>query len=64
MVACDSSRDTYRHWSFLYTFYLAAVYALFGVHPLAARLIQATLVESCSPARLCIGQQVFKRSVG
>jgi 4-amino-4-deoxy-L-arabinose transferase-like glycosyltransferase len=29
------------HWSFLYTAYLTAVYAVFGVHPLAARLIQA-----------------------
>lgn len=29
------------HWSYLYTTYLAGVYALFGHHPLAARLIQA-----------------------
>ena len=29
------------HWSFLYTLYLAGVYTLFGVAPLAARLIQA-----------------------
>ncbi|MBE2224040.1 MAG: hypothetical protein IAF02_21050, partial [Anaerolineae bacterium] len=29
------------HWSFLYTFYLTAVYALFGSNPLAARVIQA-----------------------
>jgi len=29
------------HWSFLYTLYLAGVYALFGYHPLAARMIQA-----------------------
>ncbi len=28
-------------WSYLYTFYLVGVYALFGAHPLAARLIQA-----------------------
>ena len=53
------------HWSFLYTFYLAAVYALFGVHPLAARLIQATLVGILQPLlAYAIGQQVFKRSVG
>ncbi len=31
------------HWSYLYTLYLAAVYAVFGPHPLAARLIQALL---------------------
>lgn len=29
------------HWSFLYTLYLAAVYALVGISPFAARLIQA-----------------------
>jgi len=31
------------HWSFLYPLFIAAVYALFGVHPLAARLVQAVL---------------------
>ncbi len=28
------------HWSFLYTLYLAGVYAIVGHHPLAARLLQ------------------------
>lgn len=28
------------HWSYLYTLYLAGVYAVFGHHPLVARLIQ------------------------
>ncbi|MFN8625139.1 MAG: glycosyltransferase family 39 protein [Candidatus Binatia bacterium] len=28
------------HWSYLYTLYLTGVYAVFGHHPLAARLIQ------------------------
>lgn len=37
------------HWSYLYTFYLVAVYALFGPHPLAARLIQAVLVGILQP---------------
>jgi hypothetical protein len=32
------------HWSYLYTLYLAAVYALFEAGPLVARLIQAVLV--------------------
>jgi 4-amino-4-deoxy-L-arabinose transferase-like glycosyltransferase len=32
------------HWSFLYTFYLAGIYALFGPHPLVARILQAVLV--------------------
>ncbi len=31
------------HWSYLYTLYLTGVYALFGVQPLAARLIQAVI---------------------
>ena len=31
------------HWSFLYTAFLAGVYAIFGPHPLAARLVQAVL---------------------
>jgi hypothetical protein len=31
------------HWSFLYSLFVAAVYAVFGVHPLAVRLVQAVL---------------------
>lgn len=31
------------HWSFLYPIFLAAAYAIFGVRPLAARLVQAVL---------------------
>jgi hypothetical protein len=31
------------HWSFLYPLFVAAVYAVFGVHPLAARVVQAVL---------------------
>jgi hypothetical protein len=31
------------HWSYLYTSYLAAIYTLFGAHPLVARLIQAVV---------------------
>jgi 4-amino-4-deoxy-L-arabinose transferase-like glycosyltransferase len=53
------------HWSFLYTFYLVGNYMLFGVHPLAARLIQATLVGILQPLlAYAIGELVFKRSVG
>ena len=37
------------HWSFLYTAFAAAVYALVGPHPLAARLIQAVLVGLLMP---------------
>jgi hypothetical protein len=37
------------HWSFLYTLYLVAVYTVFGVHPIVARLIQAVLVGILHP---------------
>jgi len=37
------------HWSYLYTGYLAAVYWLFGPHPLAARLIQAIVTGALQP---------------
>jgi len=37
------------HWSYAYTFYLVGVYGIFGVNPLAARLIQAVLVGLLQP---------------
>lgn len=37
------------HWSYLYTLYLTAVYALFGRHPIVARLIQAVAVGVLMP---------------
>jgi len=37
------------HWSYLYTFFLTLVYALFGAHPLAARLIQSLIVGLLMP---------------
>lgn len=37
------------HWSFLYTLYLTAVYALFGPNPLVARLIQAVAIGILMP---------------
>lgn len=51
-------------WSYLYTLYLALVYAIFGYHPLAARLIQAVIVGLLMPwlawriARRPFGQRV------
>ncbi|MCC9076801.1 glycosyltransferase family 39 protein [Litorilinea aerophila] len=53
------------HWSFLYTLYIAGVYALFGAHPLAARLIQAVLtglLQSWLAWR--IGRRVFGQAAG
>ena len=53
------------HWSFLYTFYLVAVYALFGPHPLAARLIQAVIVGVFHPYfTYRIGSRVFGQPAG
>ncbi len=37
------------HWSYLYTFYLTAVYAVVGIHPFAARIIQALIVGILMP---------------
>jgi 4-amino-4-deoxy-L-arabinose transferase-like glycosyltransferase len=37
------------HWSYLYTFYLSAVYRFFGENPLAPRLIQAILAGALQP---------------
>lgn len=48
------------HWSYLYTFFLAAVYALFGPHPLAARLIQAILTGLLQPyLAFLFGRRMF-----
>ncbi|MBU0511929.1 MAG: glycosyltransferase family 39 protein [Chloroflexi bacterium] len=52
------------HWSYLYTFYLVAVYALFGPHPLAARLIQALIVGSLHPwLAYLIGKRIMPSSL-
>ena len=49
------------HWSYLYTLYLAVVYAVFGPNPLAARLIQAILGGLLMPWLVYrITNQVFK----
>lgn len=53
------------HWSFLYPLYLAAMYSLTGYHPLAARLLQATV----GGALMCllvylIGRRVANEKVG
>ncbi len=52
-------------WSFGYTAYLAGVYLLFGVHPLAARLIQAVLagVATCLLV-YSLGRRVFGERAG
>jgi 4-amino-4-deoxy-L-arabinose transferase-like glycosyltransferase len=53
------------HWSYLYTFYLALIYLLFGPYPLAARLIQAALVGVLQPyLAFWLGRRVFSVRVG
>jgi len=52
-------------WSFLYTLYLAAVYTLFGHHPLVARLIQAIVSGILLPILVYrLGRRVFRPVVG
>lgn len=53
------------HWSFPYTLYLVATYALFGVLPLFARIIQAIIVGILHPyITYRIGEKVFGRNIG
>ena len=52
------------HWSYLYTLYLAAVYALVGHHPLAARVIQAMLSGLNCWLTYRLGRQLFDLWVG
>lgn len=53
------------HWSYLYTFYLTAVYALFGPQPLVARLTQAALVGLLQPLlAFWLGRRIFNPAAG
>lgn len=53
------------HWSFPYTLYLVATYAIFGVRPLFARVLQATIVGILHPyIAYRIGEKTFGRNVG
>lgn len=53
------------HWSFLYTFYLVAVYGIFGVHPIIARVLQAIIVGALHPyLAYRIGERVASKTVG
>jgi len=52
------------HWSFLYTLYVAAVYGLFGHHPLVARLIQAIFSVLICWLIYRIGRRLFGEWVG
>lgn len=53
------------HWSFPYTFYLVGTYALFGIQPVVARILQAIIVGILHPyITYRIGEKVFGRSIG
>jgi 4-amino-4-deoxy-L-arabinose transferase-like glycosyltransferase len=53
------------HWSFLYTLYLVGVYAVFGVKPLVARIIQVLLVGTIQPfLAYLIGKKLFRENIG
>lgn len=53
------------HWSYLYTLYLAALYKVFGPHPIIARLIQAVLAGVFQTVLLWrIGTRLFNPTVG
>ena len=53
------------HWSFLYTLYLAFIYSVFGHHPIAARLVQATVAGVVHPwLTWRIGNRLFGTPFG
>ena len=52
------------HWSFLYSLFVAAVYGLFGIHPLAVRLVQAVLGGILLPCMVYrLTRRVFQPAV-
>src|SRR5581483_1026954 len=52
------------HWSFLYTLYLSAVYALLGHHPVIARLIQVVISGLGVWLSFHLGRRLFGDAVG
>jgi 4-amino-4-deoxy-L-arabinose transferase-like glycosyltransferase len=53
------------HWSYLYTLFLTAVYAVLGVQPLVARVLQALIVAILQPYLTWqIGRSLFGARVG
>ena len=60
-----SAGEPTAHWSFLYTLYVAAVYAVTALSPLAARLVQAVIVGLLHPyLAYLLGGRVAGRSAG
>ncbi len=57
--------DPTAHWSYLYTLYLAGVYALVGYHPLVARLLQAVIAGVAMPwLTYRLGRRHFGETAG
>ena len=53
------------HWSYLYTVYLVAVYKIFGVYPIIARIIQAIVTGIFQTwFTWLIGRRLFGQTVG
>jgi 4-amino-4-deoxy-L-arabinose transferase-like glycosyltransferase len=52
------------HWSYVYTLYLAAVYAIAGHHPLVARVIQVGIASLHIGLIFRIGRRLFGEAVG
>lgn len=53
------------HWSFVYTLYLASLYALFGAEPLIPRLVQAVIVGGLQTYIIYrIGEKAFSKRIG
>ena len=53
------------HWSFLYPLYLSLVYMVTGVHPLAARLLQAVIMGVLKTWLIYrLGKSLFSEQVG
>jgi 4-amino-4-deoxy-L-arabinose transferase-like glycosyltransferase len=48
------------HWSYFYTFYLVGIYKIFGINPIAARLVQAIITGLLQPLLgYAIGKRLF-----
>ncbi len=53
------------HWSYLYTYFVSAIYWLLGPHPLMVRLIQAIIIGIVQPLLIfTIGKISFNSAVG
>jgi 4-amino-4-deoxy-L-arabinose transferase-like glycosyltransferase len=53
------------HWSYLYTLYLVAIYSMFGLQPIIARMVQAVIVGVLHTYIVYrIGEKLISRTIG